>query len=232
MSRRSVPKSQCQYVSQSTALPLARQAPGVKSAPRPRYVEPLLATQAAKAPSGQRWVHEIKFDGYRLQLHKSDAGVPCYTRRGYDWAKRFSTLVTAAGQLKEHSIVLDGEAVVVTDGGGTDFSALESYVSSQQADRERHTLVYYVFDLLYLEGLDLRDVPLIERKAILKELVGQFPHSPTKYSDHLEEDGPAVLENACDMELEGIVSKLREGKYRSGRNMAWSKLPAATARRL
>jgi bifunctional non-homologous end joining protein LigD len=221
--RRDVPKSQRQYVSQSTAVPTAAKAPGVKSARMPPYIEPLLATQVAKAPSDERWVHEIKYDGYRLQLHKSDAGVHCYTRRGYDWAKRFPTLVIAIGQLQEYALVLDGEAVVVTENGDTDFSALESYVSSRQADRDLHNLVYYAFDVLYLNGLDLRDVPLIERKNVLKELLTQIPESPIKFSEHLEEDGAKVFRQACDLELEGIVSKLKDGKYRSGRNMAWVK---------
>jgi bifunctional non-homologous end joining protein LigD len=202
---------------------MAAKAPGAKSAPIPRYIEPLLATQVVKAPSGDRWLHEIKYDGYRLQLHKSDAGAHCYTRRGYDWAKRFPPLVVAVGRLQEYAVVLDGEAVVVTEEGDTDFSALESYVSSQQFDRERHNLIYYAFDLLYLNGLDLRDVPLIDRKTILRELLSQISGSPIQYSEHLEEDGPKVFRNACDLEWEGIVSKLKDGKYRSGRNLSWVK---------
>jgi bifunctional non-homologous end joining protein LigD len=222
--RRDVPKSRRQYVSQSTAMPLAREALGVKSAPVPGFVEPLLATQVDKPPSGGRWVHEIKYDGYRIQIHKSDAGVRCFTRRGYDWAKRFPSLVVAAGQLQEHNVVLDGEVVVVTEKGDTDYNALESYVSSKRADRDEHNLQFCAFDLLYLEGLDMRDVPLIERKKVLKELLSQLDKSPITYSEHLEEDGPAVFRGACDLEWEGIVSKLKDGRYRSGRNMAWTKV--------
>jgi bifunctional non-homologous end joining protein LigD len=225
MVRRSVPKSQRQYVLQASALSRMRAATGIKPAPMPKYVEPLLAALADKAPSGDRWLHEIKFDGYRLQLHKSDAkGVVCYTRRGFDWSARFPTLVAAGGALSVHQAILDGEVVMTTPKGDTDFGALESYVSSKRADRAHHDLVYYAFDLLHLEGSDLRDVPLIERKTILKELVGELGRSPIVYSEHVEADGPDVLRNACRLELEGVVSKLKQGKYRSGRNPAWVKV--------
>jgi len=222
MARKSVPKSRRQYVSQSDALAIAREG-GAKGAPFPKYIEPLLATGRDRPPRGDLWVHEIKYDGYRVQLHKSDGGTSCYTRRGFDWSNRFPTIIEGAWGLKAHAVVLDGEAVVLTDRGDTNFSALESYVSSKGPDRGKHNIIFIVFDLLYLDGMDLRDVPLIERKRALKTLL-EDSQTPFMYSEHLEEDGPDVLAKACDLELEGVVSKRRNGKYRSGRNDLWTKV--------
>jgi bifunctional non-homologous end joining protein LigD len=226
MAREAVPRSKRQYVLVSPALRTAREAPGARGAPFPGYIDPLLATPVAKPPKGDQWVHEIKFDGYRLQLHKREASVRCFTRRGYDWSERFPTLTAAVWPLKTHAAILDGEAVVVTPEGDTDFSALESYVSSKGHDRSKHNLVYYAFDLLYLDGLDLRVVTLIERKRALAELLSHLddPASPVKFSEDLKEDGAEVYRNACRLELEGVVSKRRDGCYRSGRNDAWTKV--------
>src|SRR5436190_16573363 len=129
MARRSVPRSRRQYVQSLNvpALRIVRDLPGVKGAPMPAYVEPCLATLADRAPGGDRWVHEIKFDGYRLQLHIAGGQVSCFTRRGYDWAKRFPTIVAAAARLELDATIIDGEAVVVTPKGDTDFAALECY---------------------------------------------------------------------------------------------------------
>jgi bifunctional non-homologous end joining protein LigD len=169
-------------------------------------------------------VHEIKFDGYRLQLHISDGKISCFTRRGYDWANRFPTIVAAAARLELDAAIIDGEAVVVTPKGDTDFAALESYVSSQQTTRSKHQVVFYAFDLLYLRSLDLRGAPLIERKRALAELIpDKAKNSPLRYSEHLEADGATVWRNACTMELEGVVSKLRDSPYHSGRSRDWLK---------
>jgi bifunctional non-homologous end joining protein LigD len=220
---RPVPRSRRQYVSQSKALPIARAA-GAKGGAIPDFIEPLLATPRDKPPSGDDWVHEVKFDGYRLQLHKADAGTRCFTRRGYDWAARFPSLVAAVWDLPAHHAVIDGEVVVATERGDTDFAALESYVASKGPDRERHDLRFYAFDLLYLDGLDLRGVALLDRKAALAALIGSSPSGALLLSEHIEGDGGAVLRNACKLELEGIVSKRKAGKYRSGRNDAWVKM--------
>src|SRR5687767_12339244 len=128
-SRSALPKSQRQYVLVSPALRLARAATGVRGAPWPSFVEPLLAVERAAVPSGEGWIHEIKWDGYRLQLHKQEATVRCFTRRGFDWSKRFPTLGSALWPLACRSAILDGEVVVISDDGETDFGALESYVS-------------------------------------------------------------------------------------------------------
>ena len=194
---------------------------------------PLLAKLWDHPPTSDDWVHEIKYDGYRLQLHKNEINVSCYTRRGYDWRERFPDIAKAAWHLNAHAAILDGEAVVVTEKGDTDFSALEFYVSSKQADRDQHHVVFYAFDLLYLDGFDLRDTPLIGRKEALKALLADLEKgSPIQYSEHLEASGPSVLKQACDMELEGVVSKRKSAKYDSGRNELGSRSPAATARHL
>src|SRR5688572_30797171 len=142
MSRKPLPKSRRQYgVAKSEAFETAREA-GAKAAPLPKYIEPLLAAGRDRTPSGDMWVHEIKYDGYRVQLHKSDAATKVYTRRGYDWSSRFPTIIRGAWHLNANSAVLDGEAVVLTERGDTDFSALESYVSSKAPERSKHNLVF------------------------------------------------------------------------------------------
>jgi hypothetical protein len=125
------------------ALRMVRDLPGVKGVPMPSYVEPCLATLTERPPAGERWVHEIKFDCYRLQLHVAGGQVSCFTRRGYDWAKRFPTIVAAAARLELDAAIIDGEAVMVTPKGDTDFAALESYVSSRQPTRSKHQVVFY-----------------------------------------------------------------------------------------
>jgi bifunctional non-homologous end joining protein LigD len=207
------------------ALTIVRDLPGVRGEPIPGYIAPCLATLAPRPPSGDRFVHEIKFDGYRLQLHISSGKVACFTRRGHDWSARFPTLVAAASRLNLDAAIIDGEAVVVTDNGDTDFAALESYVSSQQPERSAHHLVFYAFDLLYLRVFDLRRTPLIGRKRALAELLAEEKKSsPLRYSEHLEEDGPAIWHKACGMQLEGIVSKRRDSSYHSGRSGDWIKV--------
>src|SRR5215207_9598743 len=144
MARRSVPRSQRQYVMNSLALRIARDLPSVAAGPFPGFIAPALATLADTPRSGERWVHEVKFDGYRLQVHARDAGLRAYTRRGYDWSDKFRPILAAGGRLTAHAVVLDGEVVVETPEGRSDFGALEVDLGAGRADR----LVYYAFDLL------------------------------------------------------------------------------------
>src|SRR5882757_23210 len=149
--RRSIPRSRRRYAWQSPALKIARELKGIRRAPFPGFIAPALATLHPTPPPGEKWVHEIKFDGYRAQLHKRDAGTKMFTRRGYDWSGRFHHIVSAAGALMTHGVVLDGEVIVPTDAGLSDFAALESELSKKGgSDR----LVYYVFDILHLEVFD------------------------------------------------------------------------------
>lgn len=167
MVRRPVPRSRRQYALQSPALGIARDLPGVRSRPFPKFNDPALAELRPKPPSGEKWVHEIKFDGYRMHLHKRDAGNKAHTRRGYDWSDRSRHTIGSVGELKANAAILDGEVIVPTDAGRSDVAALEGALSSKvPSDR----LVYYAFDILHLEVLDLRGCALLDRKRVLRLL--------------------------------------------------------------
>jgi bifunctional non-homologous end joining protein LigD len=227
MPKSSVPKSKRQYVQgiNSPARLYAVNLPDAKGAPFPDYIEPLFATKVDGVPSTDNWVHEIKFDGYRLQVHRHQNITRCYTRREHDWSHKFPTILDAVAKLPGQ-FVIDGEAVIETAQGDTDFNELQLYVSPKDPPAELiPRLAYYAFDILYLDGFDLRDVPLIERKEVLRLLLAEGPkRSPLKYSEHLDAVGKSVFKNACSLELEGVVSKLKNGRYRSGRNSNWVKV--------
>jgi len=128
-------------------LEIARELPGVRGAPFPKFIEPALATLHPRPPKGDKWVHEIKFDGYRAQLHKRDFGTKMYTRRGYDWSDRFSNIIRASAELVTGGAILDGEVIVPTAEGRSDFSALESALAKKGGSPD---LVFYAFDILHL----------------------------------------------------------------------------------
>ncbi len=218
MRKRSVARPRRQSGLQSPALSIARELKGVRTGPYPKFIEPALATLFPKPPNGGMWVHEIKFDGYRAQLHKRDHGSKMYTRRGYDWSDRFRSIIQAGGALKTHDAIIDGEVVIMGDDGRTDFAALESELTKGGSNQ----LVFYAFDLLYLDVFDLRGCVLLDRKRVLRALLENVKGA-IKYSEHLEADGPTVFQNACEMELEGIVSKRSDGTYQSGRTDLWAK---------
>src|SRR6195952_2908906 len=138
---------------------------GVK-APFPGFIEPPLAAAIEKVPSGERWVHEIKFDGYRVQVHLRDAVVKVFTRRGNDWTNRFKKIASDARHVSAGSAIIDGEVVVPAENGSTDFSVLQNELKGKSTK-----IVLVAFDLLYLNGSDLRKLPLIERKSHLKKLI-------------------------------------------------------------
>ncbi len=192
---------------------------GARKASMPDFVEPELATLKPHPPSGARWVHEIKFDGYRLQAHVAGGEASLLTRGGLDWSERFGKALRAAlAALPVREAILDGELVVEAAGGASDFSALQADLGEGRTDR----FVFYLFDLLHLDGYDLRDVALTERKAALRRLLADAP-TVLRYSDHFDEDGELILRHACRLSLEGVVSKLRDGKYKSGRTRDWVK---------
>lgn len=192
---------------------------GAKKAPMPDVIEPMLATLVSSAPTGEKWLHEIKFDGYRLLAHIEAGRVKLLTRSGLDWTKRFGKGVLAALQdLPLGAAIIDGELVVETASGATDFSALQADLSAGRTDR----FVFYVFDLIYLDGYDLRSLPLIERKTLLEKLVPPG-EGIVRFSAHLDESGAMVLQHACRLSLEGIVSKRRDAPYRPGRGKTWVK---------
>lgn len=192
---------------------------GAKKSSLPAFVEPALATLTNKPPEGDRWIHEIKFDGYRLQVRIEAGRVKLFTRSGLDWTRKFGKEIVAAFQdLPVGTALIDGELVVETSAGASDFSALQADLSNGRTDR----FIFYVFDLLYLDGYDVRTLPLIERKSMLEKLVGEAT-GPIRYSSHFNENGALVLSHACRLGLEGVVSKLRDGPYRSGRGKSWIK---------
>ena len=190
-----------------------------KKAGYPGFIEPALATLKSSAPSGKQWLHEIKFDGYRLQVHVRAGKAKLFTRSGLDWTAKFGRQITAAlSGLTAGDAILDGELVVEAGGGASDFSALQADLAAGRSDR----FVLYLFDLLYLDGKDLRAAPLTERKAALEVLL-RGAQAPLRYSEHFEENGDLVLRHACRLSLEGVVSKNRDAPYRSGRGKDWIK---------
>ena len=201
-------------------LPDTAQIPGAKKKILPPFVEPSLATLADKAPAGPKWVHEIKHDGYRLQARIDGKKIKLLTRKSLDWTERFDRIAKALGELHLGSALIDGEAIVEDQSGFSSFSNLQIALKENRQDKMR----YYAFDLLYLDGYDLTQVPLIERKALLQAALSGAPaNSPIRYSEHLEIDGPTMLEHSCRLGLEGIISKRKDSPYRSGRGEAWLK---------
>jgi bifunctional non-homologous end joining protein LigD len=204
----------------------SRSAPRPKRASRdaslpepPEFVQPCLAELATTTPSGARWLHEIKFDGYRIQARLSAGTLTLRTRSGLDWTDRFVPSAFA-GELAELGIrnaLIDGEVVVEDSGGVSDFSALQADLSEGRRDR----MVFWAFDLLFLDGEDLAGRPLAERKAALAGLIPE-PRA-LRYSEDMDEGGEALLRHACRLSLEGIVSKRRDAPYRSGRGGEWVK---------
>jgi bifunctional non-homologous end joining protein LigD len=183
----------------------------------PGFIKPQLATLKSKAPKGEQWSHEIKFDGYRIQVHINRGRKRVFTRNGLDWTKRFSTIAGALDIPGE--AIIDGEVVVVHE-GRTNFSELQAELEAGRQDR----LVYYAFDLLWRDG-DLRNLPQIERKQALLDLLGENAvELPVLYSEHLTGDGQKMFEHAAELNWEGIVSKNAGAPYRSGRNEAWLKV--------
>ncbi len=184
----------------------------------PAFVEPQLATLIDEAPAGDEWVHEIKYDGYRAVTAVAGDKVALYTRKGLDWTDRFSRLVPALQRLPCDSALLDGEiAVADATTGHTDFGALQDALSTGKG-----VLTYYLFDLLRLDGEDLRRLPLAERKMRLRTLLASSG-APLVYSDHVVGNGADVFANACAMKLEGLISKQADAPYLSGRARSWLK---------
>jgi bifunctional non-homologous end joining protein LigD len=197
-------------------MPYQRTKPlGIK-APHPGFIPPALATKVERVPSGERWIHEIKFDGYRVQLHMANDDIKIFTRRGNDWTKRFRKVATDAYLINARSAIIDGEIVVPAADGTTDFSVLQNELKGK-SDK----IVMVAFDLLYWNGQDLRKVPLIERKAALKKLIAK---TAIQFSESFELDGGEMFKHACKTGLEGVVSKVRDSRYQSDRNTDWVKV--------
>ena len=192
--------------------------------PLPDFVPPALATLRAAAPTGAGWLHEVKFDGYRIQARLDHGEVRLLTRKGLDWAGKFPNIAAAVAQLPAETALLDGELVVEEETGVSSFAALQGDLKSDRRDR----FVYYVFDLLHLDGADLTRLPLTQRKKPLAGLLrGEKQLGPIRLSEHFDDEGTLVLQQACRMQLEGIVSKRPEAPYVSGRSESWIKAKCA-----
>ncbi|PBB95977.1 DNA ligase D [Mesorhizobium sp. WSM3862] len=183
------------------------------------FIEFQSPTLVEKAPEGGEWLHEIKYDGYRTQLIVEGGTARAFTRRGYDWSHRYRRIVQAAAGLPVKSAIIDGEAVVIGDTGLPDYQALERELGNPNSPR----LIFYAFDLLHLDGRDLRQQPLVERKAALETLLKHSAPTLT-YAEHLEVSGREMFDHACRMGLEGIVSKRADAPYRSGVQTSWVKV--------
>ena len=186
----------------------------------PDFVEPQLCKLVDRPPAGAGWVHEVKFDGYRMQMRIEAGRVSLRTRKGLDWTDRFPEIAAAGARLADG--LIDGEIVALDHAGAPDFAALQAALS----DRKTAPLVFFVFDALFADGRDLRAEPLSERKAALQALLGTLKGQAAqrlRYVEHFESGGEAVLRSACRLSLEGIVSKKLTAPYRSGRGEAWTK---------
>ena len=186
----------------------------------PGFVEPCLATLSDKAPDSANWIHEIKFDGYRLQARIDHGNVKLLTRKGLDWTAKFAATAAALAKLPVDTALIDGELVVEGSDGVSSFSLLQQALTGG----DDGSMVYYAFDLLHLDGQDLRTAPLEERKAALAKLLVRTPkNGPIRFSESIEGKGTPLHQRACQMGLEGIISKLRGAPYRSGRGTDWLK---------
>jgi bifunctional non-homologous end joining protein LigD len=200
---------------------------GAVKAPPPEQVEPQLAASATEPPQetkASHWLHEIKFDGYRTIAHVIDGKVKLITRSGIDWTKRYGDLPKEFAKLPVKQAIIDGEIVVLDEKGISRFSALQDALSEGAGSK----LHFYAFDLLYLDGYDLRGAELTDRKQLLSQLLGGHisGRSAIQLSDHVEGDGEALYEQASALGLEGIVSKRTNATYQSGRTSTWVKVKA------
>ncbi len=181
-------------------------------------VSPELATLVKEAPEGDGWLHEVKLDGYRILAHVARGKVTLFSRNGKDWTARMPDVASALARLDCKSAIVDGEVVVLREDGISDFQRLQNAMGEGDED-----LTYFVFDLLELDGRDLRDEPLEERKAALERIL-PARGATVRLSDHVVGGGPKFFESACKLGLEGIISKRRDAPYREGRGRDWLKV--------
>ena len=202
------------------ALPDIDKVAGARKKLLPQFLEPSLASLCEKPPSGPKWIHEIKHNGYRMQARIDGGSVRLLTRKGLDWTDRFASIAAAIKKIGLASALLDGEVVVEDASGITSFNNLQADLSTGRQDRFR----YFIFDILYCEGFDLTKAALIDRKNLLQRILADLPENlPISFSEHIETDGPTMLEHACRFGLEGIISKRKDLPYRTGRGDHWLK---------
>jgi bifunctional non-homologous end joining protein LigD len=188
----------------------------------PAFISPQLASEAPEPPVGDHWVHELKLDGYRVQAHIDKTGkVRLYTRSGLDWTHRMASVARDVGRLSVESAIMDGEVVVLEANGQSSFAALQAAFE----EGAKHPLTYFVFDLLHLNGHNLRQQPLTGRKQILAQMLDSLAELETiRYGQHIETEGKPIFDQACKLGAEGIVSKRADSAYASGRTKSWLKI--------
>jgi bifunctional non-homologous end joining protein LigD len=197
---------------------------GAKRKAQPDFLPPMLPTLAAAPPTGAQWIHELKFDGYRIEAVLKAGKVRLRTRTGLDWTDRFPTIAAAIAALSGKEFIIDGEVVVEEQNGVSDFSALQNALS----EGKFNGMVYYAFDLLAMDGYDLTPVPLVERKEALAALLMTAPKATIlRLSEHFDENGDVMLQHVCRLGAEGIISKKRDSAYISKRTTEWIKTKCA-----
>ncbi|KSV84385.1 non-homologous end-joining DNA ligase [Sinorhizobium sp. GL28] len=189
----------------------------------PRRVEPCVATLVDKPPKGPDWAFEVKWDGYRLAVHVEPGEVRAITRGGHNWTKKFGSIVAEARELGHASMIIDGEAVVLDDQGRSDFGLLQRAVGARPSLHEPSEIIFYAFDLLYLDGCDLRSLPLAERRRRLEPIVAGMTGA-IRFSEEVHATGAEFFRAACELGLEGIIAKRRDKPYHSGRRPEWLKI--------
>ena len=193
---------------------------GARKAPMPEFVSPQLATLQDKPPTGNQWLNELKFDGYRMLCHLNRGVVRFWSRNKKDWTHKFPRLARALKDFPATAAILDGEVVAVDAKGRASFQKLQQAIKTGDAG-----FVFHVFDIIYLDGFNLTRTPLAERKKILAELFESVDtKSPLRYSDHVEGNGIQFFKQACEYGIEGIVSKLADSFYESTRSRSWIKV--------
>jgi bifunctional non-homologous end joining protein LigD len=201
-------------------LPDIGKLSGARTGLLPVFLEPSLASLCEKPPTGPKWIHEIKYDGYRMQARIDGRTIRLLTRKKLDWTERFRSIADALQALGLASALIDGEIVVEDASGISSFNNLQADLKADRLDRFR----YFVFDIFYCEGFDLTKAALKDRKELLQQLFAALPSgSPIRFSEHLEVDGPTMFEHSCRLGLEGIISKRVDLPYRSGRGDHWLK---------
>jgi bifunctional non-homologous end joining protein LigD len=195
--------------------------PRRSSDPLHDFIAPQLAQLVQRPPEGDAWLHEIKIDGYRIAARIERGKVRMLTRHGNDWTPRFRPIAVILAELPVKAAYIDGEVAVLTPHGISDFGALQQALGRHGGSRE---MAFVVFDILHLDGRDLRPLPLVERKTILEKVVVNLPvRSPVQFSSDVTGQGPKFFKLACRRHLEGIVSKRADAPYRSGRSSDWLK---------
>jgi len=203
-----------------------KKLPGARKAAMPEFVAPQLATLVREPPSGDEWLHELKFDGYRMICHLHRGKARFWSRNGKDWTEKFPNLAAALKTFPAATAILDGEVVIVDKAGRSSFQKLQQSMG-RGGNGKVPAFVFEIFDLLYLDGYSLTQTPLRERKALLEALFAsaKFKEAtvPLRYSDHVAGNGAKFFRQACEYGIEGVVSKLADSFYESTRNRNWLK---------